>query len=211
MAKKITTLYINDTSIKLMVTNGKRISKLADAPLDMSLADTSANVREAEVATKIRQLFQTHNIKAKKVIIGLSGLHCLSRPVILPQLPRAMLDEAVIREAERVLPVPPEQLHISWEIASVTDNKMQAFIVAIPRQIADTLLKVLDQVGLKPYMMDIKPLALARLSKEPTSIIVDVQPGITSVVNFRNNAHAIPIIDKKHSNIPRNEANLSGI
>jgi type IV pilus assembly protein PilM len=175
VAKKITTLYIDDTSLRLMVTRGKRISKLADAPLDMSFADTSAKVREAELVTKIKQLFKTNKVKAKNVIVGLSGLHCLSRPVVLPQLPRAMLDEAVIREAQRVLPVPPEQLYITWQIISVTEGKMQAFMEAIPRQTADTLLSVLHQVGLKPYLMDIKPLALARLVQEATAILVDVQ------------------------------------
>jgi type IV pilus assembly protein PilM len=175
VAKKITTLYINDTSIRLMVTSGKRISKLADAPLDMNLADTSANVREAEIVTKIKQLFKTHNINAKKVIIGLSGLHCLSRPVSLPQLPKAMLDEAVVREAQRVLPVPTEQLYISWQITSAIEGKTQAFMLAIPRHIADTIHGILHQVGLKPYLMDVKPLALARLVKEATAIVVDVQ------------------------------------
>ena len=176
MARKITTLYIDDTSIRLMVTRGKRIIKLADAPLDMSLTDVSAKVRDAEVAAKIKHLLKVQKVKTKKVIIGLSGLHCLSRPATVPQLPRAMLDEAVIREARRVLPVPPEQLYISWQIVSAKEGKIQVFMVAIPRQIADTLLGILHQVGLKPYLMDIKPLALSRLVKEATAIIVDVQP-----------------------------------
>jgi len=172
---KTTTLYISDTSIRLMVTRGKRISKLADIPLDMSLADAGVRVKETELVNKIKHLFKTNKIKAKKVIIGLSGMHCLSRPAVLPQLPKAMVDEAMIREAKRVLPVPPEQLYISWQIVSSLEGKMQAFMVAIPRHIADTLLNVLNQVGVKPYLMDIKPLALARLVKEPTAILIDVQ------------------------------------
>ena len=176
MAKKITTLYISDTNIRLMVSCGKRISKLADAPLDMNLADISTEVREAELVARIKQLFKSHKIKAKKVIVGVSGLHCLSRPTMLPQLPRAMLDEAMIREAKRVLPVPPEQLYVSWQIISTTEGKMQAFMVAIPRQIADTTLRVLRQIGIKPYLMDVKPLALARLVPETMAIVVDVQP-----------------------------------
>ena len=52
--QKITTLYISDTNIRLMVRRGKRISKLADAPLDMNLADISAEVKEAELIAKIR-------------------------------------------------------------------------------------------------------------------------------------------------------------
>jgi type IV pilus assembly protein PilM len=175
VASKVTTLYINDTSIRLMVIRGKRIVKLADAPLDMGSSRVSDKVREAEIAAKIKQLFNTQKVRTKKVIVGLSGLHCLSRPVSLPQLPRAMLDEAISREAKRVLPVPPEQLYISWRIISATEGNMQAFMVAIPRQTADTLLKILHQMGLKPYLMDIKPLALARLVQEAAAIVVDVQ------------------------------------
>lgn len=175
MARKITTLYINDTNIWLLEARGKRISKLASASLDMGLVDVSSKVRKSEISAKIKYLFKSQNIKSKKVIVGLSGLHCLSRPFTLPQLPRDMLDEAVIREAKRVLPMPPEQLHISWQIISATEGKMQAFMIAIPRQIADDLLKVLHEMGLKPYLMDIKPLALARLVKEATAIVVDIQ------------------------------------
>jgi len=182
MARKITTLYINDTSIRLMVTRGKRISKLADVPLDLNLADVSDKVKKAELSTKIKYLFKTNKVNAKKVIIGLSGLRCLSRPAVLPQLPKALLEEAVIREAKRVLPVPTEQLYISWQIVTAAEGKMQAFMVGIPRQIVDTLLGVLHQVGLKPQLMDIKPLALARLVQEATAILVDVQSAEFDIV-----------------------------
>ena len=175
MARNITTLYVNDTSIRLMVTRGKRVSKLADVPLDTSLIDANVEAKEAELVTKIKHLLKTNNIRTKKVIVGLSGLHCISRPAVLPLLPKAMLDEAFLREAKRVFPVPPEQLYISWQVISESDGNMQAFLMAIPRQIADTLLSALDKVGLKPYLMDIKPLALARLVKDSTAIVVDVQ------------------------------------
>jgi type IV pilus assembly protein PilM len=169
------TLYINDTSIRLMVTSGKRITKLADAPLEMNPADTSPGVREAEITAKIKQLLKANKVTANKVAIGLSGMHCLSRPATLPQLPKAMLNEALLREANRVLPVPLEQLYLSWQILPHEEEKMLAFMVGIPRHIADPLLEILHELGIKPYLMDIKPLALARLVQEPTAMVVDVQ------------------------------------
>lgn len=170
-----TTLYINDTCIRLMVTSGKRITKLADVPLDTPLNDINTEEEEAELVAKIKLLFKSNKISARKVILGLSGLHCLTRPVTLPELPKAMLDEAITREARRVLPVPLEQLYISWQTISASEGKIEAFMVAIPRQIADTLIRILNKAGFKPYLMDIKPLALARLAREASSIIVDVQ------------------------------------
>jgi len=175
MAMSTTTLYINDTSIRLMVTRGKRITKLADVPLDMPLSDINTAEKEAELVARIKLLFKSNKISARKVILGLSGLHCLTRPVTLPELPKAMLDEAITREARRVLPVPLEQLYISWQTVSASEGKIEAFMVAIPRQIADTLIRILNKAGFKPYLMDIKPLALARLSREASSVIVDIQ------------------------------------
>ena len=175
MPRNITSLYIDDTNIKLMVTRGKRVSKLGDVPLDSSLMNNDTEDKQTELVTKIQHLIKTNKISTKRVIIGISGLQCISRPVVLPQLPKTMLEEAFLREARRVFPVPPEQLHISWQIISESEGNMKAFMVAIPRHIADPLLGALAQVGLKPYLMDVKPLALTRLVKEPTAIIIDVQ------------------------------------
>ena len=174
MANNATTLYVSDTGIRLMVTRGKRITKLADMPLDVTLSDINAE-KEAELVNKIKLLFKSNRIGARKIILGISGLHCLTRPVSLPELPKAMIDEAITREAKRVLPVPLEQLYVSWEIIASADGKIQVFVVAIPKVIADNLVRILNKTGFKPYLMDIKPLALARVSREATAIIVDIQ------------------------------------
>ena len=43
MAKKIVTLYIDDTSIRLLVTSGKRVKKWADVPLPPGMVKNSPN------------------------------------------------------------------------------------------------------------------------------------------------------------------------
>jgi len=147
------------------------------------LANVNDKIKEAEVAAKIKQTFKSKKIRARNVIVGLSGLHCLSRPITLPQLPRAMLEEAVLREAKRVLPVPTEQLYISWQtIPCPGEDKIRGFLVGIPCHIADNLIRILRLAGLKPSLMDIKPIALARVAKEATAIIIDVQQAELDIV-----------------------------
>ena len=176
MAQKVVTLYIDDTSIRLLVTSGQRIRKWADVPLEPGLVKNSVVLKPEEVAANIRQLFKVHKINSKKVILGMSGLHCLTRPILLPQLPKDMLEEAVRREAKRVLPVSTEQLYLSWKSLPATEGKSQVFLVAIPQNVADALVNTLHLAGLKPDLMDTKPMLLARLVKDMTAIIVDVQP-----------------------------------
>ncbi|MFH1926370.1 MAG: pilus assembly protein PilM [Chloroflexota bacterium] len=176
MAKKAVTLYIDDTSIRLMVTSGQRVNKLADVPLEPGLVKNSVVQKPEEVADKIRQLFKVRKINSKKVILGISGLHCLTRPILLPQLPKDMLEEAVRREAKRILPVSPEQLYLQWQPIPAPEGKAQVFLVAIPRTAADALFNTLRLAGLKSDLMDLKPMLLARMVKDTMAVIVDVQP-----------------------------------
>ena len=175
MPGNIVSLYINDVSLRLMVTRGKRIAKLAEAPLDTNLANIDTKEKETQLADKIKTLLKSNKISTRKIILGLSGLHCLTRPLVLPQLPRTMLKEAITRESQRVLPIPLDQLYLSWQIVSTTVDKLYAYVVALPREMADMVIRVVNQAGYKPYLMDIKPLALARLSKENNAILVDMQ------------------------------------
>ena len=85
MSKKIVTLYIDDTSIRLIVASGKRIKQWAHLPLEPGLVKNAVIVEEAEVTAKIKQLFEARKLKGK-VCVGVSGLHCLSRPLVLPSL-----------------------------------------------------------------------------------------------------------------------------
>jgi len=175
MAKNIVTLYVDDTSLRLMVTDGKQIKEWAELPLETGLVENTVVMKEEEFADKIRQLFQAQKIKTKKIAVVISGFHSLTRPITLPQIPKEMLAEAVEREAERALPVPLEQLYISWQTIPSPEEKTQVFLVAIPRETADALLKSLHRAGLDASLMNLKPLLLARMVTEATAIIVDVQ------------------------------------
>jgi type IV pilus assembly protein PilM len=168
-------LYLDETSVRIMKTRGKRIARIADMAIEEGLSKIDTPEKEAALADKIRQLLKFNKIGDKKIILGLSGLHCLTRPAVLPELPKAMIGEAVAREAKRLLPMPLDQLYLTWQVLSVSGGKTNIFLTAIPRQIADTAIRIINKAGCKPYLMDIKPLALARLSREADVIIIDVQ------------------------------------
>lgn len=175
MAGNTVSIYIDDTSVRVMVTRGKRIARIADMPLEDSLNNIDTPEKEAGLAAKIQHLLKFNKINGRKIILGLSGLHCLTRPIVLPELPKAMVGEAVVREAKRLLPMPLEQLYLTWQVTSVAGGKTNVFLTAVPRQMADMIIRIINKAGCKPYLMDIKPMALARLSREATAVILDVQ------------------------------------
>ena len=179
-------IYIEESCIRVMSTRGKRINRLADMALDENLSTIDTPEKEAALAGKLKELLKFNKISGKKIILGLSGLHCLTRPVVLPELPKAMVGEAVAREAKRILPMPLEQLYLSWQITSVSGGKTRVFMTAIPRQIADSAIRIVNKAGYRPYLMDIKPIALARLSNQKTAVILDVQSNEFDIVIMVN-------------------------
>ncbi len=182
MAKKVVTLYVDDTSLRLLVAQGGRVKKCAILPLEPGLVEDGVVVDEAKVATLIRGFFKAQRVGAGNIVAGLSGLHCLSQMITLPHLPEAMMTEAIEREAERVLPVPIEELYLSWQILPAPGEEVSIFLVALPRKAADALIKTLHRAGVKPYLMDLAPLALARVVDADTAVAVNVRSDEVDIV-----------------------------
>jgi type IV pilus assembly protein PilM len=173
MAKKVTTLFIRDDAINLLVMRGERVEKWAIMPLEPGLVSQGLIVDEAQVGAKLKELFKLQKLGMGKVIAGISGHNSVYRIITLPELPEAVLPEAIKREAKRVIPVPLEEVYLSYQTITTAQGETLVFLAAFPRNIADMLYQTLHKAGLQPYMMDLAPLALCRAANQPRSIIVN--------------------------------------
>jgi hypothetical protein len=176
MAKRVTTLFIRDTGINLLVMTADKIEKWATMPLDPGLVNHGLVVDETQVADKVKQLFKETGVKADELIIGLSGHDSLYRIISLPELPEAVLPEAIRREARRTIPTPLEEVYFAYQrLPSPTKGEGRIFLVTFPRNVVDALVRTVRQAGVKPYTMDLAPLALCRVPNEPWAIIVNAR------------------------------------
>jgi type IV pilus assembly protein PilM len=176
MAKRVTTLFIRDTSINLLVMKGGQVDKWASVPLEPGLVSQGLIVDEEQVADKVKQIFKETGASTSKVITALSGDDSLYRIVTLPELPEAVLPEAIRREVKRTIPTPLEDIYYSYQhLPSIMKGESRIFLVAFPRNLADALVRTLRQAGVKPYIMDLAPLALSRIPDEPRVIIVNAR------------------------------------
>lgn len=186
MAKQIVTLYIEDAGLCLLVTRGKHIKKWVQLPFEPGLVKGGVVIKELEVARRIKEVFKAQKVNAKKVVVGVSGLHSLTRPLTFSAVPKVKLAEVILSEARKNLPVQLDQFYVSWKTAPRPDGKLQVFVAALPRRTVDSVLGALTQAGLRSYRLDLKPLALARLVREPTAVIVDVQQTEFDIVVMAN-------------------------
>jgi type IV pilus assembly protein PilM len=177
-----TTIYIDDSAISVLTSKGRQPQKWASMPLESGLVEDGVILNEDAVASKVKELWQNQSIGARRVIAGISGINCLYRLLTLPELSKDLLPEAVKREAGRVLGVPLEQLHLSWQSLPSLKGETLVYLVASPRNSVDALISTLRKAGLNPYLMDLKPLALARTITESRAIIIDLQPSSFDIV-----------------------------
>lgn len=175
MAKKVTTLFIRDDSATLLVMAGRRVEKWASLPLDPGLVSQGLVNDQAKLAEKLKELFKLQKVPMGKVIAGISGHDSVYRIINLPELPEAVLPEAVKREAKRVIPVPLEEVYLSYQPLEVAQGETAVFLTAFPRNIADSLYQTLHKAGLQPYIMDLAPLALCRTLNEPRAVLVNAR------------------------------------
>ena len=176
MAKRVTTLFIRDTGINLLVMKGNQIEKWAGSPLEPGLVSQGLIVDEAQVADQVKRLFKETGAKTNKVTVALSGHDSLYRIITLPELPEAVLPEAVRREAQRTIPTPLEEVYFSYQrLPPQTLGENRVFLATFPRNLVDALMRTLRQAGVKAHVMDLAPLALSRIPNEPRAIIVNAR------------------------------------
>ncbi|MEK7280913.1 MAG: pilus assembly protein PilM, partial [Chloroflexota bacterium] len=204
MSEKVTTIFIEDTGIRLLISKGKEVVRWASAPLEPGLVSGSIILDEARVAEKLKELFLRAEISAGKVIAGLSGLNSLYRLITLPELPKAILPEAVRHEAGRVIPASLDEVYLSYQTIPAPSGETRAFLAAYSRKETDVLVSTLRRAGLKPTTLDLLPLSLCRTVNKPKAIIASVRSGCLDIIVMVN---AIPQVIR---NLPlHGEATLS--
>ena len=176
------TLDIEDTCIKMMVVKGRRVETAATLPLEPGQVEDGVVVDKAAVSQRIKELMAAHGVAERQVVLSISGLHSIYRVASLPQLPKGLLSEAARREMERVMPVPLNELYTSWQAIPVSDIEIAICLVGLPRNTIDAMLDTLHEVGLESSVMDIRPLALARVTDEKDALIINVQPASFDIV-----------------------------
>lgn len=203
MANRVIALYLEDTSIKLLVARGRQVERWVSVPLEPGLVSGGVILNENLVADKIREIFVTvKHVKSRtsgrkiitqavsnlssggkgKIIVGLSGRDSLYRVLALPVLTDNQLAEAVQREAGRVLPVSLDELHLSYQRIPGFANESRVFVAAFPKKTTDILLRTLRNAGITPRVLDLAPLALCLSVNEPRSIIVDVRQDNLNII-----------------------------
>jgi type IV pilus assembly protein PilM len=183
MSKKLTTLCIEDNEIKLLVSTGTVVEKWATMDLDSGMVNEGIIMQEDAVAERLKSLAAENGVSGAKVVASISGQNSIFRLITIPEVPKNILDDAVMSEATRVIPVPLDQVYVArQQLNTGNPHEMRFFLAAYPRNAADTLMRTIEKAGLKTKVLDISPLALARSTSVPRAILVNTWQSTIDIV-----------------------------
>lgn len=198
------TLNITASSIRLLSMKGKQVERWGSAPLAPGLVKDGVILQPKAVGETISALFKSTKVPKQRVIASLTGLSFTYRILSLPRTKSALIEEAIQRSARREIPLPLEELYLSWQAINGKHDELDYFVLGVPRNPIDAAVQTLTEAGVEPYIVELKPLALARAANRGDALIVDLEPDCFDVVLV---AGGIPTVI--HTIAPRGEgANL---
>lgn len=93
-------------------------------------------------------------ITSRRVAASLPVSKVFTRVLELPPMNASDLTQAVTLEAEQYIPVPTADLYIDYEIIEANSDKSQVLMVAAPRAIVDSYIKLFDLMGLEVALIE---------------------------------------------------------
>ena len=122
------------------------------------------------------------NLTASRVIVGLPATKLFTRTLQLPIMNATDLNQAIKYEVEQYVPVPVADLYTDHEILRATGDakgQMEVLMIAAPRAIVDSYIKLFDALGLEIEAVEANMAAVVRAllhSKDAsdTTLVVDI-------------------------------------
>ena len=153
-------------------------------------------ITQPEVAAKAAfDMFKNRlvgDITTKRVAIAIPAYRTFTRSLRLPKLKPKELDEAVQLEAEQYIPLQLDDLYLDYEKVAETEDSIELFAVATPRNIVDSYLDLARILGLETVLIEPTLESLGRL------FLQDSQSDVPAIIiNLGSVSSDISIIDGK--------------
>ena len=181
-------LDIGASSIKVMqvTRDGKKINLNGYGVIRFpEIVSENGVITNYEIlASAMLELFDKHingKITTRRVAATIPASNAYSRVMTLPaSLSRTEMDEAVRFEAEQYIPLPVDDLYIDYSIGTITEEKREVLVVAMPKKIIDSYMRFFELVGLEVCTIETTISAASRLlsatdtTMNTPSILIDL-------------------------------------
>lgn len=159
---------------------------IADVPEhtfeDGSIAD------EDLLVEALQRMADKNGFAGSQVATALGGRVLFIREVVFPRMSDKELREAIRWDLEKYVPFSAEQLYFDFWVVGpgATEVEARVLLVAVPKDVVDSLIRVVSRAGLKLVAIDIEPLAVQRtLPAIADCMLIDSGASVSQVTLFQ--------------------------
>lgn len=158
---------IGSSSIKIARVNGKKVGVLAVIanPIGKAMAETEKE--RNTLAEVIKRVLSEHKINERRFRVVVPESLVYSRVINLPVLSDAELSSAIRWEAEQYVPVPLDEVELSWEVVDrpvkrTGGERMRVYLAAADKKLINSLMGVFAEIGLEPERIEPELITVSR-------------------------------------------------
>ncbi len=167
--RDVLAIDIGSYSVKgAVVSANKQLKKVAAVPTPQGAINGGVICNPRQIAESVAAVCRALGVKNQKVLSLVPGQHVFMRQIIMPQMKKRELAQAVRYEAEGQIPLPPAD--VVWDYAVVSRDKqagqLEVLLVATRRSVVQQQIQMFLEAELHPQVLDLESLALARILLE---------------------------------------------
>ncbi len=178
------TLDITSSDVRVMSVRNKQIRKWYSEPLSEGVVRDGIIIEPQTLSLVLNEMFKSLKLRKNRVICTVNGLPFIYRSIGMPDTEKPIDKESLERAARKEMSLTEPEMHLFWQATDTNQEKKEKnyFITGIPRNAIKPLMETLRNSHIKPYLMDIKPLALARLASMREAILISMEKRYIDVV-----------------------------
>lgn len=170
---------LSERSVKVarVIRRGSRIARVVSGERDLPGFEGKPSERRLAVESALRDLVRELSLKGKHAAAAVSGAEVVIRRIAMPEMGRSDLLPALTLECRKHVNFPIEEAEIRYEIVGRSDRAdarelLLLVCVAHRRRLAEAR-EALEESGLDPSLLTIRPVALRALRREAHEIASD--------------------------------------
>lgn len=192
-------LDIGTSAIRLVELSGsgqgKSLVRYAYAPVDSKIVLSDSKADRQKLAQAVQQLVNSSKVSTRNVVVGIPSNRVFTTVVDLERLAPSEMARSIQLQADSLIPTSPASSKLDWALLgdSPTDKtKSEVLISSVSNDVTESILDVLESIGLNVIAFEPDNLALSRSLFAPDvmqpQMAIDVGAKATDLVVSINGA-----------------------
>lgn len=204
------TVAIDIGSYEVKIIEGKQtsrgleIDKHAAIPIGKEAYKDGYMLDEKEVYHFLNKILEQSQIETKDTHVTIKTSEAITRTAVFPDVEDAQLEAILSNQIYDYIPTDLEKYVVQYKDVGIVQEedvvKRKILIIAIPKDIIESHLHIIEGVGLKPVMLDYQSNSIAKLAqyskilnnkyivKDSTFLLVDLGYTSANVTMLENGA-----------------------